>query len=359
MKKVIYKFAHAADLHCGVKPKNNKTRKIDVLETYLSMCRSMTEAQVDTVIFAGDVFHTKVVDFETLSYVRYGFDIIKNNKIKLYTITGNHDDVPEYRWPTYFGIPNPETGIFYDKKIIVHGINWNSIKGIKSQLTDEYLSNINRNYFNILVVHQGVEGHLHGNENDDSVLSLEYIKYLSEFFNYIALGHIHHNYSHYNAHNPGSIEYLSVSEWGHKTGYNLVTVYEDLSYSVELVETKKRPNLKISIKVKKGIDKREICGIIDNRVKNKNMMLYIEFDSSLRPTLIKEVETYIIETFDPVSLKIKTTAGPLPQTKNYNRDKGLAQVYSETFGPLTEQAQSIAQVYKEPDKVIEIVDSKT
>lgn len=354
-KEIIFKFAHCGDTHLGARPRNIRTRKLDIFDSYLSMCHSMVANEIDVMVIAGDFFHTKLVDFETIDKAENGLNILCNSDIDVCVIDGNHDSIPEYNWIRYFEnyLWEPVNNQKFSP-ITIWSINWSTIPETIKQIED-FKKRVDPNKFNILMMHQAIEGFIY-EDTKKSFITKDYLETLKPYFKYIALGHIHHSYIIDNfAFNPGSIEYLAASDsWLSPTGYFLVTVYDDLTFDYELIETKKRVNfyIKISTNDLKAIDKDEICGIIKAAVNSKQAMILVEFSGSkmLSPKLVKEIEQELYSTLNPVLLKIKNYT--LPKQLELPLAMSNGDVYDLAFGDDAVVAKEISVNYKDTDRVI-------
>jgi DNA repair exonuclease SbcCD nuclease subunit len=371
MKKTIFSFAHTADLHLGVRPRSNRQRKLDVFNSYLSMCQDMVDNRVNAVLMAGDVLHSKIVDWETQKALLDGFDILKYSgdgtdewfeNPEIVAITGNHCHNPGYHWIDFHSghyVHQAETKPLklrgFDR-VAIFGVNWGTIKETKAAIAQ---MKPDPRDFNILMVHQAAEGHIFG----ESHLSLEYINELGKTFKYVALGHIHHSYIIDDiAFNPGSIEYLSTTDWDSRTGFFLVDVYDDFTFKYQLVETKKRPthNLKISTNSMKAIDKNEIMSIIRGYDIAQRSMIAVDIvgDQEVSNALSKELERDLIRLYQAVFVRIRNQTGtykPQPAERIANDD-----LYDTAFenSVVANLAREIEKVYRtEPEKVISIVKS--
>ena len=315
MKKLIYKYAHIADLHLGARPRGIRQRKIDIFNSaYWMADKIMDNGYYNGVLICGDTFHTKLVDWETIASFNNLIVRLPSDRI---VIPGNHDDVKEWQWYNNYRdmLINPQNQLackycqlgMSDKfNIGVFGINWDTISNT-TKVLDELKPKINKDNFNILMLHQAIEGQIHQNENKNYI-TREYLESLKEYFSYVALGHIHHMYIIDDfAFNPGSPEYLTVSEWGNKSGMFIVSIYDDKSFDYKFIETPKRPNLKIRINSDELLDKETIMWYINNHNIVKDSMLYIEFvgDKELTPKIIKEIETDVMTDYNLVLLKTK------------------------------------------------------
>ena len=366
-KQLIYKFAHCADIHLGARPRSIRRRKLDIFDSYITMCRDMVSRDVSTVIMAGDVLHTKMVDFETSSKLREGLEIISSGSnvvVDIVAIPGNHDYVADFDWLKHYEnyLTTPALVDYrFDSwrtygTVYIYDVPWGTIKD-NVELIKKYYEQANPENFNILVCHQAVEGKIYGENKSIPAIPLEFIQSIRDRFNYIALGHIHHSYIVDGvAFNPGSIEYLSTGDWGAVTGYFLVSVYDDLSFEYELIPTLKRPtfHLKIDTNRLKTIDKSKICGIIKRQAEPESC-IYIEFVGSkdVPQRTIKEIQTKVIQDLNPVLIKVKANniKTPILQLEEVEQPDYYASVFSDN----ADKAKEIASNYKEPDKVIDIL----
>lgn len=371
MKKIIYRFGHCADLHLGVRPRGIRQRKLDVFDSYMSMCESMVDSKVNSTLISGDFFHTKVVDFETMDMARSGLSLLKNCGVDTFACTGNHDHVFEYQWTRfyreYLSDENIYDGIQLYRKgdscINLYKIDWINASSLKDEISKMRLLEDIRDFnptgkaFNVLMLHQAVEGYIH-NDEKKNYIPKDYIEELKQHFDYIALGHIHSSYIVDDfCFNPGSIEYLSTTDWNSTTGWFLVNIYDDLSFDYELIESRKRDrfNLKILSNELKTIDKDEICGIIEKYGVTQRAMLNIEFIGTveLSPRIIKIFEQAIHERFSPVFLKVRNFT--IPKQMELIPQKEVDDIYKEVFADDAEVAREVASLSREPDKIIEVL----
>ncbi|NJL44450.1 MAG: hypothetical protein HC945_04020 [Nitrosarchaeum sp.] len=169
------------------------------------------------------------------------------------------------------------------------------------------------------MMHQAIEGQIHQDENKNFI-SKSYLDSLKEYFDYVALGHIHHSYIIDRfAFNPGSPEYLTVGEWGNKSGMFVVTVYDDKTFNYEFVESPKRDNLKIKINSDELLDKKDILWYINSHNIKPESMLYIEFSGNreITPKLLKEIESEVGSNYNLVLFKTRN------YTKRHQIDKKM------------------------------------
>lgn len=348
MKKEIYKFAHIADLHLGARPKGIRQRKLDIFNAYDYLVKMSLSMGCRDVLLCGDTFHTKLVDWETIAYFEHILWIGSYKPDNVIIIPGNHDDVKEWQWYTKYAFINPKDHCVYSHNptagVDIYSANWDTIANT-TKVLDGYKKVVNKKNFNILMLHQAIEGQIHQDENKNFI-SKGYLDSLKEYFDYVALGHIHHSYIVDRfAFNPGSPEYLTVSEWGNKSGMFVVTVYDDKTFDYEFVESPKRDNLKIKINSDELLDKKDILWYINSHDIKENSMLYIEFSGSreITPKLLKEIESEVESNYKLVLFKTRN------YTKRHQIDKKTESV--DIFAKVFQEDTSIAKQILETKSV--------
>lgn len=188
------RMIHCADLHLDSKmtanlPKEKiKTRKIEILHTFLRMVEYAKKNQVDAILIAGDMFDTKSVSASTKNAVYQAIN--SNPQIAFFYLKGNHDadsflanldQVPKNlhlftdRW-TYYKL---------DKlgRIVVAGLELSRENGE----TFYHSLDLPKECFNIVMLH-GQESEYKGKDQTE-VIPLRELKDRS--IDYLALGHIH------------------------------------------------------------------------------------------------------------------------------------------------------------------------
>lgn len=257
------KFLHISDVHLGCtryqlpeSPRDFFDAWIDVLQRY-----GIGE-KVDFVIICGDFFHKRNVPPETMNYAVAGLQLMKDARIPVVAIEGNHDQKhsdSDYSWlrslanwnllqllePT-----NDEGKIAYKAwdadsgrggfidigKARIFGSHWYgaSANWAIPMLTEAIKENRREGAFHLLMLHTDVEGH---QTHPIPALSLSALKELKSVTDYVALGHTHMHYEIDNwAFNPGSIEVTNISEYREKRGVFIVEVDENNTVSAKHIE---------------------------------------------------------------------------------------------------------------------------
>ena len=271
------KFLHISDVHLGCtryqlpeSPRDFFDAWMDVLQKYA------VGEEVDFVLMCGDFFHKRSVPPETMNYAVAGLNYLKDNRIPVVAIEGNHDQKhtdSDYSWLRslanwnllYLLEPTNEEGrINYQPwdsdygrggyvdigRARIFGSHWYgaSANWAIPMLTEALKADRREGAFHLLMLHTDVEGH---QTHPIPALSIAALKELKSVTDYVALGHTHMHYEIDNwAFNPGSIEVTNIAEYRETRGVFLVEVGDDNSVNAKHVQDYcQRPFQRISFDV--------------------------------------------------------------------------------------------------------------
>lgn len=237
-----FRFIHAADIHLGFEQYSLPARENDFAQAYLDMVQHAIDVQADFVIIAGDLFHKANADAWTLKQATHGLTLLREKKIPVIAIEGNHDS-QNYRkhlsWLEYLCDLNLVSLLSIDisggRRAVVpfdpteRRGTWIDVAGARiygikyyGALTGQTIDDVRKDIlpgpdgYTILMLHAGLEGqvpHMHGG------LTPAQIEPLHHSVDYLALGHIHKQlYKEYDwVFNPSSTEVNSTEEmdWPH------------------------------------------------------------------------------------------------------------------------------------------------
>ena len=234
-------FIHIADIHLGNEQYGVHERFNDFSRAFWDIMEEATKRSVDFVVIAGDLFHKRAIDARTLIHAIEGLQALKEKKIPVLAIEGNHDR-SYYRegvsWlqflchQGYISLLDPRMqdgapllepwnagsmkGAYVDlpgKNLRVYGLKWQgastarSLEGLAKALDEEPASEIE---YRLLMMHTGVDG---------IVPRLAGLPLQSQFdplkkhIDYLALGHVHKPFEIGDwIYNPGSTETCSAEE---------------------------------------------------------------------------------------------------------------------------------------------------
>lgn len=273
------RFVHLSDAHIGHRQYGVKKRRDDMFMSFNTSVYEAVEEGVDFAVFGGDLFHNKDVNARALSDAEEGLSRFEDADIPVAAVRGNHDAnlyKEDLNWLEYlhnrgklilleadlsgegavfekhdFEEPGTSSGYVDLEGIRVFGLQYLGQR-TSDNLEDvaEAIERVNEEEgepeATVLISHFGVEGHIPGMNGGISFNALEPVE---EVVDYLALGHLHKNYSHGNwVFNPGSLEAHDTRQAQWDLGYYIVDVEND-GISPEFYRSKRRPFFEINFEV--------------------------------------------------------------------------------------------------------------
>ena len=321
------RFAHLSDSHLGYRQFGILEREQDFYDVFARNIDKIIEMDVDFVIHSGDLFDNNRPSTEALLAFQKALLRLKEAKIPIYAIAGNHDSIlrkdalpPQVLFKDIgLNLISHNNPAYNEGAVLICGIPYTpSSQGrvLKerydqlSKLADKYLKSI-------LVSHQGIDKWMH-----EDTYEIELFQ-MPENFDYYAMGHVHNyveeDFGKGKLVYPGSMEIWRTTESNNnyrEFGKGFVVV--DLSYDTPQVE---RVKIDLPRKFYKEIG--EIQSL-DNKPMIDLSVVGGDFESAdvyevikktigenvlnLRPTfkpdklLIDEIEIDLDKTLDPRSL---------------------------------------------------------
>lgn len=242
------RFAHIADTHLGYRQYGLFEREIDFYNHYTCLIDKIIEEKPDFVIHSGDLFETSRPPTKALLTAQENFLKLKEEKIPVYAVAGNHDIVmrknalPPQVLYKKFGLKliGPKNPYYNHEGIFIGGSPYRSKYHSKSLLNSiEKLENASKEYNKkVIVLHQSI----------DKYLPFEFELKIGDIptsFNYYAFGHLHtrilEDFGEGKLAYPGCPEIWRMDELGNYKkrgkGFNLVDLEEDIP-AVEEVNVK-------------------------------------------------------------------------------------------------------------------------
>ncbi|WP_414468925.1 metallophosphoesterase family protein [Methanobacterium sp. ACI-7] len=242
------RFAHIADTHLGYRQYGLFERETDFYDHYSRLIDKIIEEKPDFIIHSGDLFETSRPPTKALLTAQENFLKLKDAKIPVYAIAGNHDIVmrknalPPQVLYKKFGLKliGPKNQFYDHEGVFIGGSPYRSKYHSKSLLNNlEKLENAAQEYKKkIIVLHQAI----------DKYLPFEFelkVGDLPNSFNYYAMGHLHtrilEDFGEGKLAYPGCPEIWRMDELGNYRkrgkGFNLVDMDEDIP-AVEEVNVK-------------------------------------------------------------------------------------------------------------------------
>jgi len=241
-------FVHMADTHLGYRQYGLSERENDFLNVFNNAINEIINERPDFIIHSGDLFEYSRPPTKALLTAQAGISHLKNEKIPIYAIAGNHDivmkknSIPPQILYKDFGLKiiSPKNPYFIEKDVFIGGAPYSSSYTSKHLVERlENIEKISSDYKKtILVLHQGI----------DRYIPYEYeikIGEVPQTFNYCAFGHIHErivdDFGEGKLAYPGSTEIWRSNEVeGYKKngkGFYLVDISGDLP-EIEKIDIK-------------------------------------------------------------------------------------------------------------------------
>ncbi|WP_068819811.1 metallophosphoesterase family protein [Phormidesmis priestleyi] len=271
------RFLHLADVHLGFDRYDSKERTKDFFLAFEDALKKYAiEAQVDFVVIAGDLFEHRTIQPNILNQAKICFQMLKDHQIPAIVIEGNHDNRPygtQTNWLKYLAqdelliLLEPETvdgQVIYemwdgeaggyidlDCGVRVLGSQW---YGASAPRAIESLANAIQQLpaspgYSVMLFHHGLEGQIARYQGALRYTDLLPLK--DAGIDYLALGHIHKNYSEQGwVFNPGSTEANSVEESKYDRGAYLVELTPDGVQADLKQDYYQRPWVRLQVKAR-------------------------------------------------------------------------------------------------------------
>ncbi|HEX7314107.1 MAG TPA: exonuclease SbcCD subunit D [Pyrinomonadaceae bacterium] len=299
----MIKFLHMSDVHLGCRRYNLEERTKDFFRSWYDVINNHAiPNEVDFVLIAGDFFDRRNIDPQTMNHALAGLQLLKDNRIPVVAIEGNHDRrdaVSDYSWMRSFSqagffilleparaeetdenalpwrmVPWDEethTGSYVDiKGARIFGTHWygTSANAAMPMLAESLRAARGEGLFHILLLHTDVEGQLN---RPIPALSVEKLKELRTLVDYVALGHTHKKFEIDNwAFNPGSLEACSIDEYREERGLYLVEVDDERAVRATFVnDYVQRPFDRLTVDVSGAEDQNEVHQRLMEKVRNE------------------------------------------------------------------------------------------
>ncbi|MCX7738666.1 MAG: DNA repair exonuclease [Hydrogenothermaceae bacterium] len=275
------KFIHLSDTHLGYQHLGLTERKQDFTEAFSYVVDYAIENSVDFIIHTGDFFHSSRPSNEIIIEAIQLVKKLKDNRIPIFTIHGNHDrgsgtrDRSALDILKEFGLTLLDSNFYTLEDINIFGIKYIhsiflkrvDLKSILEKLYEE----APRKEFNMLMLHFEFSPFFKTDLEIESVLP--------ECFEYVGVGHFHQAQESYRVKNsvvvyPGSTEYTQFNERDYsQKGFYLIHIEHIKSINSQFVPIPSR----------KFIVKRFNDDSLESRIEE---LRSLEFNESKKPVLI-------------------------------------------------------------------------
>jgi DNA repair exonuclease SbcCD nuclease subunit len=238
-------FIHVADTHLGNEQYGVRERFNDFSRAFWDITQDAVNRRVDFVVIAGDLFHKRAIDAQTLIHAIEGLKKLKELHIPVLAIEGNHDR-SYYRegiswlqflcYGDYLTLLDPQMqngapllerwradsmrGAYVDLldgRLRVYGLKWQgaatvrSMEGLTRALDEASTQELAEGVeYRLLMMHTGVDGMVPRMQGLPTQSQFEPLK---QHIDYLALGHVHKPFEIGGwIYNPGSTETCGAEE---------------------------------------------------------------------------------------------------------------------------------------------------
>lgn len=250
------KILHCSDIHLGRRPTGpicnySSKRFLDYFIAFEDAINIAIEKNAEVFLISGDLFDKKDLTPDILEKTEKLFERLRNNRITVIAIEGNHDKIVSYdtSWliylknrgyikiPTFSYKEDEDRYIF--SPVTINNVRFYGLGYSGTTLEkhiDDLAGQLEENSVNIVMAHTAVSSELFFSGLTES-RNIDKLKYLVK---YIAGGHIHKKTSYPEGSpfffTPGSTEYWDLDDKGKKG----VILFDTEKNDTEFIETKKR-----------------------------------------------------------------------------------------------------------------------
>ncbi|WP_456465056.1 metallophosphoesterase family protein [Persephonella sp.] len=187
------KFLHLSDTHLGYHQYGLQERAADFFDVFNEAVDFALEKKVDFIIHTGDFFHSSRPSNQIILQGMEILKRLKDAKIPVFVISGNHDrgsqvrDVSPLKILQPLGLNLIDSGVLEYEGIFIGGLKYISKAGLKQldfrEVLEKFLEKMDEG-FKILMLHQEFQPFF-----PDSKLNM--FSDLPEGFDYVGIGHYH------------------------------------------------------------------------------------------------------------------------------------------------------------------------
>lgn len=359
----MFKILHVGDVHAGYRQYGYAMRMADINHALEHVVNTAIKAEVDLVVFPGDIFDTTHPPLDVALFVRDQMAKLRQHGIKVFAIDGNHD-LCSNNWLhlcNMSGDAAVETlsaGFKMHNMVLTKGKDYLTIVGFdymrRSQIVDA-LANMAKDgkRADVLVMHQGVfeaAPHIQACELTSNQISTSAV---TAGVKYVALGH-YHDFKLFEHEKvmfcyPGSIEKMASNE---ADGKKVVEVHFDKGKITTLLHA--IPGRAFECFAVKEEDDIQKFKTAMNGYKN-SPFIYVRYVSTI-PDVAARLEAAIDGRF--MFKLIPDVAMDLGDNLSWTKELAvvsLADIVSSTYPEGTPENELIMQMLDNPGNVTNIV----
>ncbi len=345
-------FIHASDLHLGYAQYGLEERFRDYARAFQTVIKYAIDHKAEFILISGDLFHKRNINAPTYLQAYKVLQELKERSpsTQVYAIEGNHDLAFHQDGKSWLEILNSqgllrlirlkESGdikLMGDHveldKVRIFGVRYIGANTTSSipRIADE-LKKIEAEYgkkYTILMMHFGLEGQVKQSEAGEIPYSS--LMPLKEVVDYLALGHYHMQYEMDGwIFNPGSIEMISMNEYGLPKGF-----YHVKDNGAKLITPVTRSIRRIKMDIGgietpdalysniKNLVERQTSNLSDNKPLVE-LLLYGELNFSKSDIDIDHIRKMLDEEFKSLSSEVKIEKSNSQYAINESDVRGLS-----------------------------------
>jgi exonuclease SbcD len=345
-------FIHASDLHLGYAQYGLEERFRDYARAFQSVVKYAIDHRVEFILISGDLFHKRNINAPTyLQAYKVLMELKeKSPSTQVYSIEGNHDLAYHADKNSWLEILNSQgllkliklkeaNGLsFMGDHVELDNIRIFGVRYIGANTTSsipriaEEIKKIGDEHgkkYTILMMHFGLEGQVKQSEAGEIPYSS--LMPLKEVVDYLALGHYHMQYEMDGwIFNPGSIEMISMNEYGLPKGFYHV---KDSGAKLIIPVTRSIRRIKLDISgietpdvlysSIKNLLERQPATLSDNKPLVE-LLLYGELSFPKSDIDIDKIRKMLEDEFKPLSSEVKIEKSNSQYAINESDVKGLS-----------------------------------
>jgi len=345
-------FIHASDFHLGYSQYGLEERFRDYARAFQSVIKYAIDHRVEFILISGDLFHKRNINAPTYLQAYKVLCELKERSpsTQVYAIEGNHDLAFHQDGKSWLEILNSQgllrlmrlkegdgVKLMGDcvelENVRIFGVRYlgSNTSSIIPQIADEIrkITSASGEKFTVLMMHFGMEGQVKQAEAGEIPYSS--LMPLKEVVDYLALGHYHMQYEIDSwIFNPGSIEMISMNEYGLPKGF-----YHVRDSGAKLITPMTRPVRRIKLDIGGIANPDALYSNIGNILKKQpanlsdnkplvELLLYGELNFPKSDINIDHVKNMLEEEFKPLACEVKIEKSNSQYTINEGDVRGLS-----------------------------------
>ncbi len=189
------KFLQISDTHLGYRQYGLIEREEDFFDVFEEAIEIAIKENVDFILHSGDFFHTSRPSNQTFLKAIEVIKRLKDHKIPIFTISGNHDrgnqirDISPLKILESFGLKLIDAGSIEHEGVVISGLKYIPKVALRQSKLKNFLEKIRENSPNNNAIHLLMLHHEFQPFFPNSILNLH--EELPDGYNYVGIGHYH------------------------------------------------------------------------------------------------------------------------------------------------------------------------